>query len=136
RLFESPAAAQAAHALGSRALLLGRMRDRLRDLAKSVRLKLALLAPGFALDPEAVAQSIAARAADGVLLREGAIRNREDFQAALERRGEFSVDALRRLDDVANWLTQARELRARLKSMQARWPASIADMQQQLDTLF
>jgi ATP-dependent helicase HrpA len=136
RLFESPAAAQAAHAIGSRALLLGRMSDRLRDLAKSVRLKLALLASAFSLDPDAIAQSIAARTADGVLLRDGAIRNREAFQAALERRGEFSVDALRRLDDVATWLAQARELRARLKALQARWPASIADMQRQLDTLF
>ncbi len=136
RLFESPTAAESAHAIGTRALLLGRMADRLRDLTKSVRLKLALLAPGFALDPEAIARSIAARAADAVLLRDGAIRTREAFQAALERRGEFSIDAQRRLDDIANWLTQARELRARLTSLKARWPLSIADLQQQLDTLF
>ncbi|HEY0975469.1 MAG TPA: ATP-dependent RNA helicase HrpA [Solimonas sp.] len=136
RLFESEAAARQAHRAGTRALLLARLPERTRDIAKTVRAKLALLVSVFALDPSALADDIAARSADAVLLDDEPIRTRADFQAALERRGAFSMDAQKRLDDIVTWLTQAREIRARLKVAHGRWPGSAADMQQQLDTLF
>jgi ATP-dependent helicase HrpA len=136
RLFESQSAAQAAHANGVRALLLARMPDRLRDLGKSVRSKLGMLAPAFALDIDAITGQIAARSADSVLLRDTAPRSKAAFQAALESRGAFSIDAQRRLDEVLGWLTRARELRARLRSFGERWPASLADVRGQLDSLF
>ncbi|WP_281783436.1 ATP-dependent RNA helicase HrpA [Sinimarinibacterium flocculans] len=136
RLFESPDAAQLAHRNGVRALLLARMPDRLRDLGKSVRSKLGMLAPAFALDIDAIAQQLAARSAGSVLLRDDAPRSRAAFQAALESRGAFSIDAQRRLDEVQSWLNKARELRARLRGLGERWPASLADLRSQLDSLF
>jgi ATP-dependent helicase HrpA len=136
RLFESQSAAQAAHAAGVRALLLARMSDRLRDLGKSVRSKLGILAPAFALDIDAITGQIAARSADSVLLRDAAPRSKAAFQAALESRGAFSIDAQRRLDEVLGWLSKARELRARLRTLGDRWPASLADLRGQLDSLF
>jgi ATP-dependent helicase HrpA len=136
RLFESAAAAETAHRIGVRALLLARMPDRLRDLGKNVRSKLGMLAPAFALDLDAIALQLAARSAESVLLRDGAPRSRADFQTALESRGGFSIDAQRRLDEVLNWLGKARELRARLRTLGERWPASLADLRTQLDSLF
>ncbi len=136
RLFESQAAAQAAHRLGVRALLLARMPDRLRDLGKSVRSKLGMLAPAFALDLDAITQHLAARSAEGVLLRDGVPRDSKAFQAALESRGAFSMDAQRRLEDLLGWLTRAREQRARLRALGERWPSSLADLRGQLDSLF
>ncbi len=136
RLFESQSAALLAHRAGLRALLLMRMPDRTRDIAKGARSKLALLAPAFALDLPALAAALAERSADGVLIQNREIRSRNDFQDALERRGAFSVDALRRLDDLVVWLTQARELRARLNALGTQWPVSVADLHTQLDSLF
>jgi ATP-dependent helicase HrpA len=37
---------------------------------------------------------------------------------------------------VLGWLTRARELRARLRTLGERWPASLADLRSQLDSLF
>ncbi len=135
RLFESAQAAARAHRAGVRALLQARMPERLRDGIKGVRTKLGLLAPAFALDVDALAQALADRSADAVLLTEP-IRSRAAFQAALEKRGAFSLDLQRRIDDIAGWLARARELRARLNALGNRWPGSTADVRAQLDSLF
>ncbi|MES0874833.1 ATP-dependent RNA helicase HrpA [Sinimarinibacterium thermocellulolyticum] len=136
RLFESADAAATAHRLGVRALLLLRMADRVRDLGKRVRSTLGLLAPAFSLDLDAITRALAERSADAVLLRADVPRSRAAFITALEGRGAFSIDAQRRLDDVQNWLNKARELRARLRALGERWPASLADLRGQLDSLF
>ncbi|MFA5938371.1 MAG: ATP-dependent RNA helicase HrpA [Sinimarinibacterium sp.] len=135
RLFESAEAAAAAHREGVRALLLARMPDRLRDLGKSVRSKLGLLSPAFTLDLDALSRQLAERSVASTM-HDGPLRTRVEFQAALEKRGAFSMDAQQRLDDVVRWLTRARELRARIKAAAGRWPASLADLQSQLDSLF
>ncbi|TJY58306.1 ATP-dependent RNA helicase HrpA [Sinimarinibacterium sp. CAU 1509] len=135
RLFESAAAAAAAHGAGVRALLLAKLPERLRDLAKSTRSKLALLAPAFGLDVEAVSLALALRCVDAVM-QPAMIRTRADFQAALEKRGALSIDAQQRLDDLSGWLARARELRARIKALGERWPLSTGDLRNQLDTLF
>ncbi len=136
RLFEAEDTATQAHREGVRALLLARMPDRWRDLNKSVRSKLGMLAPAFALDIDAVTRDLALRSADIAMLRDDAPRSSKAFQAALEHRGAFSMDAQRRLEDMLGWLTKARELRARVKALGERWPASLADLRGQLDSLF
>ncbi|QHS10627.1 ATP-dependent RNA helicase HrpA [Sinimarinibacterium sp. NLF-5-8] len=136
KLFESLDAAVTAHQAGARALLIRQIPDRLRDVSKSVRSKIGMLAPAFALDVEALAGDLSQRSANVTLLHEGAPRSREAFQAALEQRGNFSLDVQRRLADVVNWLGRARELRAQVKALGTRWPESLADMAQQLETLF
>ncbi|SEQ30201.1 ATP-dependent helicase HrpA [Solimonas aquatica] len=135
RLFESAEAAARAHPAGVRALLLLRVPERIRDLAKSARLKLALLAAPFGLDPQDIAQQLALRAAETRLLGEEAVRSREDFQQALERRAAFSLDASARLDTLINWLNQAVGIKKQLDAYAARWPASVADMRAQLESL-
>ncbi|MEQ1440513.1 ATP-dependent RNA helicase HrpA [Fontimonas sp. SYSU GA230001] len=135
RLFESAEAAAVAHRHGVRALLLARMPDRMRDLAKSVRGKLGQLAPAFALDLDTTTRQLAQRSVEATML-DGALRTRAGFQAALEKRGAFSMDAQQRLDDMLRWLTKARELRARIHAAGDRWPASLADLRNQLDSLF
>ncbi|MEW6169773.1 MAG: DUF3418 domain-containing protein, partial [Pseudomonadota bacterium] len=114
---------------------LAQLPDRMRDLGKSTRSKLGLLAPAFGLDVDRVASELAQRSANAVLL-EAPIRTRAGFQAALERRGAFSIDAQRRLEDIAGWLGRARELRARIRALGERWPASTSDLRRQLDSLF
>ncbi|MGH8447384.1 MAG: DUF3418 domain-containing protein, partial [Solimonas sp.] len=135
RLFESREAAAVAHQAGTRLLLLARLPDRLRDLTKNARLKLALLAVPFKLDAERLALQIAARSADAKLIEEP-VRTRADFQAALERRANFSLDAAARLDAIVNWLNQALTIRKTLQGHAARWPLPAADMNAQLDSLF
>ncbi|MDP9139760.1 MAG: ATP-dependent RNA helicase HrpA [Pseudomonadota bacterium] len=135
RLFESAEASTAAHRHGVRALLLLRMPERTRDIQKAVRSKLALLLASFSLDIDTVAAAVGQRSAEATFDL-GSVRTRNAFQAALELRGTFSVDAIQRIDVIANWLTKARELRARLKALNDRWPDSITDMRTQLDGLF
>ncbi|MFP5304592.1 MAG: ATP-dependent RNA helicase HrpA, partial [Gammaproteobacteria bacterium] len=135
RLFESAEAAAAAHRAGTAALLLAKLPDRMRDLGKSTRSKLGLLAAAFALDVDRVTSELARRSASAVLL-DVPIRTRAGFQAALEKRGAFSIDAQRRLDDIAGWLARARELRARVRALGERWPLSTSDLRSQLDSLF
>ncbi|WP_051278013.1 ATP-dependent RNA helicase HrpA [Solimonas flava] len=135
RLFESREAAAAAHRAGTRQLLLLRMPERLRDLAKNARLKLALLAVPFQLDVDKIALQLAARAADARLL-DAPVRTRADFQAALERRAAFSLDAQARLDSLVNWLNAALAIRRTLDACKSKWPLSAADMQAQLASLF
>ncbi|HEY1076929.1 MAG TPA: ATP-dependent RNA helicase HrpA [Fontimonas sp.] len=135
RLFESAEAAAAAHHDGVRELLLMRMPERMRDIHKAVRSKLGLLLASFGLDVDSVTAAVGRRSAQRSFGLDG-IRSRGAFQAALELRGAFSMDALQRIDTIASWLAKARELRARLKPLAERWPASITDMRQQLDSLF
>ena len=135
RLFESAEAAAAAHRAGTRALLLARMPERTRDLLKAVKSRLALQLTALKLAPEVVAEALAQRAADSVLLDE-AIRDKAGFQKALEKRGAFSIEAYQRLDELAAWLLTAADLRKRIAALSGRWPASIADLNQQLASLF
>ena len=135
RLFESPEAAAEAHRAGTRALLLARMPDRTRDLLKAVKSKLGLQLMSLKLAPEAVAEALARRAADHVLLA-APIRDKAGFQQALEKRGAFSIEAYKRLDELAAWLGTAAELRKKLQALGNRWPAPLADLRQQLDSLF
>ncbi|NGY06521.1 ATP-dependent RNA helicase HrpA [Solimonas terrae] len=135
RLYESRESADAAHRLGARALLLARLADRRRDLDKSARLKLALLAAPFGLDAARIAGQLAERAAERTLL-DDPIRSRADFQAALERRATFSLDAAARLDQLVNWLNAALSVRKALEGFATRWPLAVADMRAQLTSLF
>ena len=135
RLFESQAAAQAAHEQGVKALLLMRMPERMRDLHKSAKSRLALLGTAFKLTPEAATQAIGARAASATLLDQP-VRSRAAFQRALEQRAAFSMDAQKRLDDLVGWLTQANELRKRIETLAKPWPASQQDLRAQLASLF
>jgi len=135
RLFESADAAAAAHRAGSRELLLARMPDRTRDLLKAVKSKLGLQLTSMKLAPEAVADALARRAADAVLL-DVPIHDKAGFQKALEKRGAFSIEAYKRLDDLAAWLSTTAELRKRIDALANRWPVSIQDLRQQLSTLF
>jgi ATP-dependent helicase HrpA len=135
RLLESPAAAQAAHAVGVRALLLSKLPDRLRDLAKTARNRLQLVLVGAPYTPESLAHAIAVRAAaeawDASPIRTGA-----EFNAALMRRGDFGRDAAQRLDQVCGWLTVAAELRRKLRVLGNQWPESANDLREQIETLF
>jgi ATP-dependent helicase HrpA len=132
RLFESADAAQAAHRAGVPALLLARMPERLRDLAKRARSQVALAA--LKLDPEDVARAIGERVADE-LWTGASIRSAQAFQQALEQRARFSTHSLARLDELAGWLAQAAELRRGLPGV-AQWRESHADIREQIDTLF
>jgi len=135
RLFESPDAAAEAHRSGTRALLLSKMPDRTRDLLKAVKTKLGLQLMQLKLAPEAVADALARRAADAVLLDEP-VRDKAGFQQALEKRGAFSIEAYKRLDQLAAWLATAAELRKTIEAVAKRWPVSGQDLSQQLASLF
>ncbi|AXQ27211.1 ATP-dependent RNA helicase HrpA [Solimonas sp. K1W22B-7] len=135
RLFESPEAAADAHRAGTRSLLLARMPERTRDLLKAVKSKLGLQLMSLKITPESVADALARRAADHVLL-DTPIRDKAGFQQALEKRGAFSIEAYKRLDEVAAWLGTAAELRKRLDAAGNRWPAPLQDLRQQLASLF
>ncbi|TXH05531.1 MAG: ATP-dependent RNA helicase HrpA [Nevskiaceae bacterium] len=135
RLLESPDAAAAVHAAGVRALLLAKLPDRLRDLAKTARTRLHLAVVGAAETPEQLARAVAERAA-ATAWDAGAIRRQAQFNAALMQRGEFGREAARRLDEVCDWLLAAAELRRRLRGLGGQWPQSLADLRGQLDSLF
>src|SRR3546814_20125401 len=74
------------------------------------------------------------RAADDKLL-DAPIRSRADFQAALERRATFSLDASARLDMLVNWLNLALGVRKTLDSFATHWPPPVAHMRAQLARL-
>jgi len=135
RLFESAEAAQAAHAQGAQALLLARVADRMRDLARTAKSRLGIGLAQTGLSAENLAQQVAARAAQAYWTP-ALIRDRAAFDAALERRGEFGREAAARLDDVCNWLNAAMELRKRLGPIEKSWPQAGADLRAQLQGLF
>ena len=135
RLFESAEAARAAHAQGAQALLLARVADRMRDLAKTAKARLGIGLAQTGLSAEALAQQVAARAAQAYWTP-AAIRDRAAFDAALEQRGEFGRAAAARLEDVCSWLNAAMELRKRLGPVEKSWPYAGADLRAQLQGLF
>ena len=135
RLFESAPAAGKAHALGVQALLLARVGDRLRDLAKTARSRLGIGLAQTGLAAEALAQQVAERAAQNYWAP-AAIRDQAAFSSALERRGEFGREAAARLDEVCSWLNAAMELRKRLAGIEKSWPQAGADLRAQLQGLF
>lgn len=134
RLFESPAAAAEAHHAGCRALLLMQMGDRLRDVRKTAKSRLGTLLIGRPYAAEDLADNLVRRAADDILL-DPPPRDRESFQLAYEKRGQFSRYALDLLDDVVTWMKTQHDLRQQLRSLQAQ-PHAVRDVQQQLDQLF
>ena len=135
RLFESAEAAELAHRKGLRALLLLRLNDRVAGLAKSARGKLALALSGTPHTVDALAQALAERGADETLLGDTLPRSSAGFQAALEKRGAFSVLTYQRMDEVAAWLTQAASLRRSIAVIAKPYPEAHADAAQQLATL-
>jgi ATP-dependent helicase HrpA len=135
RLFESSAAAAAAHAAGAQSLLLARVPERLRDLAKTARARLGIALAQTGLNAEALALHIAGRAAHSCW-NPAAIRDEAEFRLALERRSEFGAEAAGRLDAVCGWLDAAMSLRKRLDAAAQPWPEAAADLRSQLQSLF
>jgi ATP-dependent helicase HrpA len=136
RLFESPAAADAAHRKGLRALWLARMPERVRDLHKTAKSKLALHLSAYALKSEDIAQALAERVADSMLATVPLVRDAAGFQKLIEQRAVFGLDCLKRLDDIAGWLQAATALRQKISACGNRWPDSVSDMRTQLSSLF
>ncbi|MDR3416543.1 MAG: ATP-dependent RNA helicase HrpA [Nevskia sp.] len=134
-LFESAAAAHAAHAAGVQALLLSRVADRLRDLSKTARSRLGIALAQTGLNADGLALRVAERAARSTW-NPAAIRDEAAFRNALEHRAEFGREAAARLDDVCNWLNTAMELRKRLDASAKSWPEAAADIRAQLQSLF
>jgi len=133
-LLESREAAAKSHVQGVRALLLARLGDRMRDLARTAKAKLGLSQIGLALSPDALALAIAERAA----LRAwplAEIRTQTAFQDALQHRGEFGRLAAAMLEQVCEWLNAAADLRKRMRALGAAWPEARADLAEQLDTM-
>ncbi|MDB5976940.1 MAG: hrpA [Nevskia sp.] len=135
RLFESAAAARQAHEAGAQALLLARVADRLRDLAKTARSRLGISLAQTGLGAEALAQQVAERAARAYW-EPATIRDEAAFRSALERRGEFGREAAARMDEVCGWLIAAMDLRKRLDASAKPWPEAASDLRKQLQTLF
>jgi ATP-dependent helicase HrpA len=133
-LFESPDAARAAHIVGVRALLLSKLSDRMRDLVKTAKSKLGLSLIGSTFDPEVLARAVAERAA-AQTWKLAELRTETAFKDAVQHRGEFGRLAVKLLDDVCGWLLTVAELRKSIRALNNRWPDSIADMGQQLDSL-
>ncbi|MGQ0697982.1 MAG: ATP-dependent RNA helicase HrpA [Panacagrimonas sp.] len=133
-LLESADAASNAHALGVRALLLARLGDRLRDLARTAKSQLGLAQIGLALNPDELARAVAERAANHAWkLTE--LRTQAAFQQALQHRGEFGRLAAGMLDEACTWLVAAAKLRKRLRAFGSQWPEAQSDLTVQLDTL-
>ena len=135
KLFESAEAARTAHAGGVQALLLARVADRLKDLARTVRSRLGIALAQTGLSAEALALAVAERAARSYW-NPAAIRDEAAFDAAVAKRGEFGREAVKRLDDVCAWLLAGIELRKRLDAVAKLWPDANSDLRQQLQTLF
>ena len=112
-----------------------RIADRVRDLRKSAQRAFGLSLVGTELRPDALAEDLAARLVDEVLLAGAAPRTQADFQAAFERRGQFSQTAYRSLDEIKDWLAQASVLRIRIGKIESAWPESAHDMRQQIESL-
>jgi ATP-dependent helicase HrpA len=135
RLFESPDAADNAHCAGCRALLLSKLPDRMRDLTKTAKARLKLALVGAPYSAEQLAQAVAERAAMATW-DTSAIRSQAQFNSTLMQRGEFGRTAAQQLDEVCDWLLAASEIKRRLRTLGAQWPESLADLQQQIDSLF
>ena len=135
RLFESAEAATSAHADGTRALLLARVADRLKDLARTARSRLGISLAQTGLSAEQLALQVAERAARSYW-NPAAIRDEAAFQAALAKRSEFGREAVKRLEDVCGWLTAGMELRKKLDAIAKPWPDANSDLRNQLQTLF
>ncbi len=135
RLFESVSAATTAHAAGTQALLLARVGDRVRDLARTARNRLGIALAQTGLSAEALAAEVAARAAR-TYWNPSAIRDETAFRAALERRAEFGHSAAKQMEDVCGWLISAMELRKRIDSVAKPWPEAATDLRAQLQALF
>ncbi len=135
RLFESTEAADVAHRRGIRALLLLKLNDRVTGLVKSAKGKLALALSGTPHTVDALAQALAERGVDETLLGETLPRSSAAFQAALEKRGAFSVLAYQRLDEVAGWLTLAAALRRAISAVAKSYPEAHTDAATQLASL-
>ena len=133
-LFESPAAAAAAHAIGVRELLLARLSDRVRDLVKTAKSKLGLTLVGGVHPPEVIAIAVARRAAEQSWPL-ATLRTDAAFKDALQHRGDFGRVAVKLLDDVVGWLLTAHTLRRAIREQRSRWPDSLHDMGTQIDTL-
>lgn len=133
-LFESPDAARAAHVDGVRALLLSKLSDRMRDLVKTAKARIGLALIAGRYDAEAIARAVAERAA-AQTWKLADLRTENAFKDAVQHRGEFGRLAVKLLDDVCAWLLTASELRKSIRALDNRWPDSIADMNQQLDSL-
>ena len=133
-LFESPAAAAAAHAIGVRELLLARLSDRVRDLIKTAKSKLGLTLIGGVHSPEVIAIAVARRAAEQSWAL-ATLRSDAAFKDALQHRGDFGRVAVKLLDDVCGWLQTAHTLRRAIRDQRNRWPDSLRDMSAQIDTL-
>jgi ATP-dependent helicase HrpA len=134
RVFESVAAATAAHREGVRALLLQKLADRVRDLRKACKPKFGMSLIGTPLTPEQLADELIASAADE-LIGDEAPRDNAGFAALIERRVEFSQLGYKRLDEIAAWLAGAADVRRKL-AVTKGLPPSAADLKQQLADLF
>jgi ATP-dependent helicase HrpA len=133
-LFESRDAASKSHVQGLRALLLARLGDRMRDLARTAKSRLGLSQIGSSIAPDTLARAVAERAA----LRAwplADIRTQTAFQDALQHRGEFGRLASAMLDQACEWLVAAAELRKRMRALGNAWPEARADLGEQLDGL-
>ncbi len=135
RLFESAEAARQAHEAGTQALLLARVADRLRDLARTARSRLGIALAQTGLSAEALAMQVAERAAHAYW-DPAAIRDETAFRQALERRGEFGREAAARMEEVCSWLSASMELRKRLDASAKSWPDAASDLRKQLQGLF
>ncbi len=135
RLLESRAAADTAHTAGTQALLLARVSDRLRDLAKHAKSRLGIALAQTGMNAEQLARAAAERAARAYW-NPAEIRDETAFRSALEQRSEFGRAAIQRLDDVIGWLLAAIELRRRIEAIEKTWPDAAADLREQLRTLF
>jgi len=135
KLFESAEAASQAHAIGTQALLLARVADRLKDLARTARAKLGISLAQTGLSAEQLALQVAERAARSYW-NPAAIRDEAAFHAALAKRGEFGREAVKRLEEVCAWLTTGMELRKKLDTLAKPWPDANTDLRNQLQTMF
>lgn len=135
RLLESPGVAAEAHAKGVRALLLSKLPDRMRDLAKTAKSKLNLALVNAPYTSDDLARAVAVRAAASAW-DSASIRSQAQFNTALMHRGEFGREAAAMLDEVCNWLLTAAELKKRLRSFGGQWTESVSDVQGQLQSLF
>lgn len=135
KLFESAESAAEAHAVGTQALLLARVADRLKDLAKTARARLGISLAQTGLSAEQLALQVAERAARSYW-NPAAIRDEAAFHAALSKRGEFGREAVKRLEEVCGWLITGMELRKKLDAIAKPWPDANTDLRNQLQTMF
>lgn len=135
KLFESADAASQAHAAGTQALLLARVADRLKDLARTARSRLGISLAQTGLSAEQLALQVAERAARSYW-NPAAIRDEAAFHAALAKRGEFGREAVKRLEEVCAWLLVGMELRKKLDAIAKPWPDANTDLRNQLQTMF